>query len=429
MVNLSQIRIYVRSTAAQNVYISVFLKILTSLMYLVLVPFAIRSIGADKYGIAAFFLTMHGYMSLLDSGFTYALGLQYTRKIVHDPDEAKKIFFSAIPIYLFLSAVGILLFLLFKDNLSQMAFNSTLYSKEMLLFGFIMAITVIDSMINTVLQAHEKINLIASGRFLLDLVKVAGVMMLGLTHMAPELIVWFILLSVAVKLIYNFYFFKKIILQIKIIFELKAILETFKLALPSVAIAVCSLFMSMLDKFLVSGKISTGAFTSYSFAIDLTTKAYFLMYAVTTVIYPKLIKEHSQGNSLVKLVKVQLLALLLICFFYYIPLAVLSDFIVQVLLGQDLVQPTADLIKICSLSAVLYLFFSILESYLNSIGAVSKTLLVYITGIISFVFLLDFFLQRYQLFGVAIAVSTMFLVMIAVSGIFIVSMRKRFWHG
>lgn len=423
MVKINKLNFF-KSVSAQNVYISLFFKILTSLMFLMMVPFSIRTMGAETYGIAAFFLTMHGSVSLIDSGFTYALGLQYTRRLVQDEKSAQEVFFSAIPIYLTLAVLALIGFTLFKEKLSVLAFNSEAYSGEMLVFGFILALTTLDSMLGTVLQAHEKINLIATGRFLLDLVKVAGVTVMAVARLSPNSIVWFILLSSVVKILFDLFYFLKIIPQIKINFNFTEVRLMLRFALPSVAIAICSLVISMMDKFLVSGKISSSAFTSYSFAYDLTTKAYFLMYAITSVIYPKLIKTHSLGLNPAKLIKIQLLSVVSIAVIYYIPLALFSVPITALLLGQQLIEPTSTLIKICSLSAVMYLCFTIVETYLNTTGSVLKTLLVYLIGILSFKFLLDFFVERYQLFGVAVAVSIMFFIMIS-SGLLLIFFGKK----
>jgi PST family polysaccharide transporter len=415
----------IKSVAARNIYISLIFKILTSLLFLILVPYAIRSLGAEKYGIAAFFLTMHGYVSLLDSGFTYALGLQYTQKLVHNQSDARDVFYSAVPVYLLLSIIAFLSFAVFRKEISILAFNTEIYSFEMFLFGFVIAFSTLDSMLSTVLQAHEKINLIATGRFLLDLVKVAGVALMGYMQFAPEAIVYFIILSVLVKIIFDLFYFLKLLPEFKIKLDWLKTRAMLKLALPSVGIALCSLFMSMMDKFLVSGKISATAFTSYSFAYDLTTKAYFLVYAVTSVIYPKLIKNHSQGHSRSHLLKIQFLAVLLMALVYYLPLSLFAEPISSFLIGPELSATTGVLIQLCSLSAILYLCFTVLESYLVTTGSVFKTLSVYILGIISFKLFLDYFIEKYQLIGVSLAVSSMFTIMILFGLILALSTRKK----
>lgn len=413
------------SVAARNIYISLIFKILTSFLFLILVPYAIRSLGAEKYGIAAFFLTMHGYVSLLDSGFTYALGLQYTQKLVHSEKDARDVFYSAVPVYLLLSLFAFLGFAVFRKEISILAFNTDTYSFEMFLFGFVLALSTLDSMLSTVLQAHEKINLIATGRFLLDLVKVVGVALMGYMQFAPQSIVYFILLSVVTKIIFDLFYFFKLLPEFKVKLDWLKTRAMLKLALPSVGIALCSLFMSMMDKFLVSGKISATAFTSYSFAYDLTTKAYFLVYAVTSVIYPKLIKNHSQGHSRSHLLKIQLLAVLLMTLGYYLPLSVLAVPISSFLIGEELSATTGILIQLCSVSAVLYLSFTVLESYLVSTGSVFKTLAIYILGIISFKLFLDYFIEKYQLIGVSLAVSSMFIIMILSGFAMLVVARKK----
>lgn len=416
---------FFKSHSARSVYVSLFCKILTSFMFLAAVPFAIRKMGAAEYGITAFFLTMHASVGLLDSGFTYALGLRYTRRLVHDRKEADSIFFSAVPIYLTLAALALAAFVVFNRQLSIWAFSSEAYATEMLIFGLVLSLTTIDSLIGTVLQAHEKINQITLGRFLLDIVKVVGVILLALNFSDAKSIIWYILLSTIVKLIYNYFYFSKIIPHIKYILNIDEIVYTLKFAFPSVAIAVVSLLSTMIDKFLVSGKISTSAFTSYSFAVDLTTKSYFLMYAVINVIYPKLIKSHSLGKSSMKLFLIHLFALLGICAIYYLPLAIFSEQITLFLIGQELVEPTSSLIKICSAAAVMYLFYTIIETYLYTRGQIAKSLFVHAAGLLSFIFLLDVLVGRYDLYGVAIATLLMHVIKIILGSIMLYISRKK----
>ena len=412
MVKLTRILPPLLSSAAKNVYISLFFKVCTSLMFLVLIPYSIRHMGAEKYGIAAFFLTMHGYVSLLDSGFTYALGLNYTRALTIDSDEAARVFASAFPIYGILAVFAVAVFSLFKNKLSTLAFGTEIYSFEMCIFGFVLAISAVDSMLVSVIQAHEKIYLIATGRFLLDLLKVGGVTMMALTGLEPGRLVWFILFSVVTKFIFDFYYFRKLMPKLIFRIEKKIMNKILLLAIPSVAIAMCSLFLSMADKFLVSGKISASAFTSYSFAMDITTKAYFLMYAVSSVVYPKMIKSNSANQSSTRFIKIQLVALMGIIGIFYLPLAVFSDFITVTLLGPSFLNPTSNLIKLCAFSAVLYLVFSIIESYFNALGAVKKSLSLYIVGIFVFTTLLSFWFERYQVYGAVISVIGMYCAMI-----------------
>jgi PST family polysaccharide transporter len=418
---------YIKTVAAQNVAVSLTFKVLTSLLFLILVPYSIRTMGAESYGIAAFFLTMHGYVSLLDSGFSYALGLKYTRAIVNDPHEAQSILSAAIPLYLFISVLALIGFFLFRFQLSRMAFASEAYAFHMGLFGVVLAVTAIDSMLVTVMQGHEKISQIVVGRFILDLVKVAGVTGMAFFKLQPDMIVWFIVASSVLKFAFDLRIFSALT-KIVNSFDYKRTLEIFYLALPSIGIALCSLYMSMLDKFFVSGKISSSAFTSYSFAFDLTTKAYFLMYAITTVIYPKLIKTHSQGNSMFGLVRIQLFSLLGIVGVYYLPLFVFSDGVTRLLLGENLVEPTSTLIRFCCAIAILYLIFSIFENFLNARGAVLKTFIVYLCGLTAVSVSMGWLVEKFEIYGVPVAVLLMFSVMIAaalVASVFDVRRARR----
>lgn len=415
-----------KSIAARNAALSVFLKVVTSLLFLIMVPLSIRTIGPDQYGVAAFFLTMQGSVSLLDSGFSYALGLLYTRRLVHDETQAKDILYAAVPVYLTLALFAFVVFCIFASDLSLLAFNTEVYKKEMMIFGLVLALTVLDSMLGTVLHAHEKIQLLVTGRFLLDLVKVAGLGYLILSRASASNIIWFILLSTVVKLIFDLICFRKIISVIRIRFDRRQISQILRYAIPSVGIAVCSLMNSMWDKFLVSGEISSSVFTSYSFAVDLTTKSYFLMYAITTVVYPKLIKTHSRGQNPFELIKVQIISLLAIGLCYYLPLSVFSADIIRLLIGEQFVATTGVLVRLCSLSAVMYLAFTIVETYLYTTGSILWCLGVYVFGILVFLSCLHYlmFVRDLQVYGAPLAVAFMFLVMI-VSGVAVILYKKK----
>jgi O-antigen/teichoic acid export membrane protein len=392
-----------------NLSSAVVLKALTSLIYIILIPFAIGKMGTNNYGITVFFLTMHGYVTLFDTGITYAVNYLYTRELALDRTSADNVYYNSILIYLCLALFVFFATFALSEKLSVWAFNTTEYSTSFIIFGAILFFSVFDSLMTSVIQGHEKLMLVAISRFCLDVVKIIGVVVTAFGGVKPQDVVLFILAAVLVKLAVNAYSFSRLKISSRFQFDKKIILGILRLSLPSMGISACMLVALMTDKFLVSGKINPSAFAVYSVVIDLTSKVYFVYYSLTSVVYPKLIKNKTTGMSVRNLNYAQFAGILALIVIYYLPLNIFSDKIIGFFVHVD--ESVAPLLLLASLNAVLYLVTTVFETSLNSSAKMKMSLFAHISGVVALLSALHFLFSSYGAMGALISVTIMYLVM------------------
>ncbi len=401
----------------QNVSTSVVTKLLSSILFIVIVPFAIANIGEAKYGIVAFFLTMNGYVSLLDTGFSYAFGLRYAQALATEPDRAPKVVEGSLPIYLFLSFIGFVAIWLNRGYISQLLFGSEVYRDAMVVFGLSLGVTVLDSFFVVIIQAHNNIKWISLNRFGLDVVKIVFLVILILFNYAPEFIVWGLLLGSLIKLALDIHIANRLcpLFQLKIDFSPKEFKQNIRLSWAAIGVAIASLFLSMIDKTLINSKFSSEVFASYSFSFDLTSKSYFLMYAIVGSSYPTLMRRIAKGDSIKDILKLNLLGLSVISFGYYLPLVLFGKSILTIITNPDFAERTAQILPYSTLAAVLYLTFNIFENILNARGHIVSVLVIYLAGVVSLVLAVQILIPRYGVTGAALSLLAMYITMLFVT--------------
>lgn len=397
---------YLRHPDFFNLSSAIFLKIIASVCYIILIPFAIEKIGPSKYGVVAFFLTIHGYVTLFDTGITYAVNYLYTKQLALDVKEAEKIHQCSLIIYASLAILVLALTSLFSDKLSMLAFGSLEYRSSFAIFGWILFLSIFDSAMTSVLQAHERLSLISLSRFLLDVVKIAGVVAVSLGWVRPAAIVEFIVVAVASKVGLNFFSFAKLNIKFTLKFDRQIILEILKMSLPAVGISACMLIALLTDKFLISGKISPAVFAAYSVVIDLTSKIYFVYYSLTTVVYPKLIKNKAAGKSVKKLRYIQYGGVVFMCLLYYLPLNIFSKEILSIFIKTD--GSIDVLLYLASVNSLLYLTATVGETALNSSAMMKRTFIAHACGVVVYLALLHALFNIFGAVGVLLSIMGMY---------------------
>lgn len=409
----------------QSVVATAFFKAMSSLLFLVAIPFSITHLGESVYGVVAFFLTMHGYVSLLDTGFSYVVGLRYTRALVISESDGNKIISESMPIYIILAVIGLVVFAFLSKEISHAFFGTSAYSLSVALFGLVLALTVVDSIAVVILVAHEMLVRVSFHRFLLDLFKVVGLFVVAGFGLGVDSILIFLILAGVVKLVFDYLCVIKLGVRFCPKINFDEIRLNFLMAWPAITMAGLSLLMSMIDKFLVSGKLSSEAYASYSFAMDLTTRSYFLMYALAGTLYPVFIKKHASGESMKSLLKVWVMALTAIGVFYYLPLGWFAYPIVSFLVDAEFAEKSYALIRVCGLSAIFYLAFNIFENFLNSAGKIKWVMVSYLSGLGVFFLVHAKLMSDYGSYGVAWAVAIMFLTMLITVALTVGYLEKR----
>lgn len=399
-----------KSLHFQNVAVPLVTKVLTSVLYIVVIPYAINRIGAQAYGIVAYFLMLHGYVSLFDSGFSYAFGLRYARSLAASDGRSVRIAEGSSSIYLVLSAVAFLTFFIFSHQLSQLFFSNDEHAYSVALFGITLALSVIDSFFVVMIQAHNQVRLINMNRFFLDAIKIASIFVLVWLGLPPDDILYGFILATLTKLVLDILVVKRMTGRHFVVLKWfpNEWGENLSMAGGSLAVAGLSLLMSLADKTMVNRGLSSEQFAAYSFSFDLTQKSYFLMYAVVGATYPTLMKRYAMNRPAVDLIKINLIALSGITLFYYFPLAVFGGPVLAHFVKPDFAESTAAILPYSAFAAVLYLLFNVFETHLNAQGKIKKVMMIYTVGLITLTCGLYFLMPTLGMRGAALSVLAMF---------------------
>ncbi len=387
-----------KSDRRDNIIFSVFYKITTTLMYLIAIPLFIRARGEKEYSIIAIFLLIHGFVALIDAGFSYALGLRYMRAIATKNSIAKYIIDRGFSFYLSIAGIIFLLSIIYSKSMSNYFFLSPDHAVEMILYGLSISFLVMSSYFVVVLQAQEKISRINLHRFILDAVKSAGLLFVLFLSLNSHNYIYFVFTGSVLKLYLDYKSFSKIT-DFNPTFDYQELKNNFQLGWMSMIISVLSLLLFAGDKLLVIQKLSKDNFGSYSFAFDLNVRAYFLIYAVYSTIYPVLIKKHATQENVGRILLFGLVSIFSISIFYYLPLSFFSSEIVTFFVDKNLSADTYVLIRIFSLAAIAYMVFGLTETYLNSLGYPHMVLFSYAIGTITFFSSAFYLVENYQAMG------------------------------
>lgn len=388
-----------------NLLSSIVFKILTSLVYLIAIPVFIRTRGESSYAIIAIFLTIHGFIALLDAGFSYALGYRYTRALAKSDPERHFIFDSGFSFYALLCAVIGVTGYFFLERISLFIFGSGIFHFEVYIFLISIMFLVLSSYFVIGLQAHEKLFHMNLDRFVLDLTKGLGLLIIIQIKTANTTFVYFLLVGSLLKLVMDFYFFTRIH-SFRPRLSMEQLKANLKIGWVSIITSILSFVLVMGDKVFVIEKISKDIFGSYSFAVDLNARAYFLIYAVFSTVYPIMIKAEATGRSMKKVLLLSFFGILGVTCIYYLPLFIFAKEIVKFFVDKNLNPIVITLIRIFGIAAVGYMVFGLTEIYLNSVGRAKYVLLCYIGAVVIFFFMISKMIESQGVVGAAITFAS-----------------------
>lgn len=407
----------------KNAVLNIILKLLSSLIFLFVVPFVISSAGEAKYGIFAMFLTLHGYVSLVDVGFSYAVGLRYTRSISSSQKKAQAIIKSVFPLYSGLSLLPLLSLALFPNTFSDLFFGNQTFLFEVRIFGVGLSFMILSALFSVILQAHESFVAIGISRLFLDITKAVGLSLCAVFDFSLLFFTLFLVGGSLFKLLLEIWFGRHHFPSFSFCVKWKVMRAYFWLALPSIGIAILSLVMSMTDKIFVSRLLGPEAFSRYSFSFDLTTKVYFVIYGVLAALYPAFIKEIHNYKAIKNLLKSSFIVVTIMACFFYIPIFIYSTQVLSFLVSADFAIQASQILKVFALSSIAYIFFAVMESFVNASGNSLKVLSVYLVGVLT-LFTHIHFGQKSAL-DFAFASLSMLLVMLFMISIFFYKILQR----
>jgi O-antigen/teichoic acid export membrane protein len=386
-------------------------KIAVYILYFLAIPLFIKIHGQGAYGLVAFFSIMIGYTVLLENGLSYAVTWRYTRALAQGMTHPEKIIRASVPLYALLSAVSILLLIMFAETISILVWNKSDYILPIRLLGLGVGVLILDALPVSVLQSQNKLAILNLNRFIGDGIRVSALFFAIFVENPLLTVVIFLLFSALVRLILDCVACFRESLSWEIfrpIFSINEIISNIRIAPTMFGIAALSLVISLYDKIFIAEMLSESDFAYYAFASDLCTKAYIIFFAFSSAAYNTLIRRHATAGSLRGMMYAYAAALFVMGFGYYLPLSLYGHIVVSDFLGHDFSNHTMPLVKVLSVSSMLYLAFTVFEANLNAQGNIFSVLIAYAAGLTLLFAVAPCMVASYSVMGMGFALVLMF---------------------
>lgn len=275
---------------------------------LVTIPFLIKGLGTEKFGILNLAWVVIGYFSFFDFGIGRALTKIIAEKIgTSQSDEIPSLFWTSFFLMFFISVIGTLVLFFLTPHLVYNVFKiSTKLQSETLYTFYILALSVpivtTTAGIRGVLEAYQEFGIMNIIRTFLGLsMFVIPLICLIFTKSLMWIVVFLLLIRVLVWILYLIECFKlNKKLKSKISFEINLIKPILKL---SGWITVSNIIVPLIvyaDRFMIGALVSATAIAYYATPYEVVTKLLLIPSALIGVLFPAFSASYSNNPDFTK---------------------------------------------------------------------------------------------------------------------------------
>lgn len=391
-------------------------KFLSLGIFAITVPYFINNLGNEKYGIITLVLILFNYLYVFDFGMGYAITYRFTRQLTKNNSYSWKIISKGIPFYLISSIIFGLIFIFLSTNISIWLFDNSNYSILFKLLGISCFLLMLSNLLIGILTSYNKIYLANYSRLVLDIIKgfsfIIGVMNNGdLTYVMIAIVFGMVIkvlldLWLVYRQIGHFYWLKPI-------FSIKDIFFNFKFSSPMMVTIFFAMFVNSLDKVYITKIFSPEQLAYYSIAFDLNVKAYFLLAAVNGTMVTLLVRKSAKKENKMKLIKISFIAILFITIFYYVPLAIFSQKILEIWINPDFANKSYKFVRIMVLVSILHMIYDVFYNLFQTAGKFKLLSYASILGFLVLLCALNILIDNYGIGGIIYSFILMYLFMIS----------------
>lgn len=261
---------------------------------LAFIPFLIKGLGDERFGILSLAWVIIGYFSFFDFGIGRTLTKIVAEKIgLNQTDEIPKIFWTSLFLMLIISLLGSLILIYFTPTLVTNYFKiSTSLQRESIYTFYALALSIpivtTTAGLRGVLEAYQKFGIINIIRItlgvftflgpLLCLIFTKSLLWIVIVLIMLRVIIWILYLIQCLKINKN--------IKDKFKFEFRLIKPIIILSGWMTVSNVVGPLITYLDRFLIGALISVAAVTYYSTPYEVVTKLYIIPTALVAVLFP-----------------------------------------------------------------------------------------------------------------------------------------------
>lgn len=353
--------------------------------FIIVVPFFIHHASAEQYGLASIGFSLLIIATALDIAFGYALVQSLGRRYARGKDIAGSptihVFSLYLNIAIFIGLIGVIIIS-----------NIGLTNPEILMYSSLAALLpalCVSGCVAAIFQSQNNLKPINLSRFIFEISKVSALTISAFFAKDISLIGPVLLI----------FAYGRSFVDLHYLYKLTGIRFSYK---PRLALAkghywrimaygrhpfvMVSLMIPVTigDKLIIKNLFGPDSVANYSIAFDISSKAYLLVNAVSAAMFSVVLHQHARKSSIFKPVLVGLIAVTVLLFGYYIPLAVFAKPILDYWLNNELSEQVVPLLRVMVVASILYLYANVFESALTAIGKAKELFHVYLLGAIAY---------------------------------------------
>lgn len=286
------------SLLKRNIIANLFGKGWSAILSIIVIPVYIRLMGIESYGLIAFSITLLALFTILDIGISQTINREMARLIAL-PEKAQEIrnLVRTLEILNWIVAIsiGILMFFLAKPIALYWIQSDKLDYQTVYYVLILMGLSITFQWPSTFysgamigLQKQVLLNVILAGMTTLRCVG-AVLVLLMVSPNIEAFFIWQIIIYAFQAMIMAFALWSNLPKTGKgAVFQVSLLSNIWRFAAGMGGIAIISLIISQVDKFILSRLLTLEAFGYYSLAAVVATSFSFLIGPLVTAIYPRL---------------------------------------------------------------------------------------------------------------------------------------------
>jgi len=375
------------------------------------IPFLVKGLGEEKFGILSLAWVVIGYFSLFDFGIGRTLTKIVAEKIgLEEIDEIPGLFWTALFLMFIISLIGSIILLIGSPYLVINIFNISKEYQEQSLYTFYTLALSIPIVTTTaglrgVLEAYQKFGMINLLRSVLGVFTFVGPLICLI--FTNDLFVIVIVLSLFRLIIWIFFYLECNKLnsirnaEIRIVRNLiKPILKTSTWMSISNLIGPIILYV---DRFLIGALISAVAVTYYTTPYEVVTKLLIIPSPLASVLFPTISSHYKTNPEYTnKLFSKSIKYIFIILFPIVLIISTFANEGLNIWLGKNFADSSTLVLQLFAVGIFLNSIAFFPFTYLQSIGKPDITAKIHLFELPLYLILMWYFIPKLGIIGAAL---------------------------
>jgi O-antigen/teichoic acid export membrane protein len=389
--------------------------------FAIALPFFIHRQGPASYGVLALLLSIYSFLILLDLGVSYSVGLRIGRSLARYDGRARLIFARAIPLALTLGGLVFIFLEVMARPISSLLYGSAGYAGAVRIFAATVGIYIFSSTPAAVVQIHHRVDWFNYSKLVGDIAKSAALVIGGLARDGIDTAMWVLMIGALIKCAVDVSMATRLLghMELSVVrYRWSDMRANLGLGLPMSVAGIVGIALTSGDRILVSRLFGAEALAHYSLAVDICSKAYFLVWAITGTIYPMVVRSAASRRDVSGYRRIGLVSVALVGVLIYLPIAVFAHRAIGWWLGPAMANGSSLVTSVWAGVAIIFLMASVLQYQLQAKGKPTLLLGVNVAGIAIMLTAASLLPRVYGIVGIAVIMAIVYLIQFGILWVF-----------